>query len=70
VRAGNRDHGGCGPTLAQLLQRGREIQLPTIEGAGHQRPGSEQVRDSAEPPPQDLDATEVIWHVVAADPRP
>ena len=49
---------------------GREVQLTTVEGAGHQWPGSDVVRDSADPPSAQLDATETIWRFFEANPRP
>lgn len=49
---------------------GREVQLTTIDGAGHQWPGSDVVRDVADPPSSELDATETIWRFFEANPRP
>jgi len=40
---------------------GRTVMLTTIEGAGHQWPGSEKIRDGGDPPSTALDATATIW---------
>jgi polyhydroxybutyrate depolymerase len=48
---------------------GRSVELVTVEGAGHQWPGSELVRPAADPPFADLHATEDIWRFFAAHPR-
>jgi polyhydroxybutyrate depolymerase len=49
---------------------GREVGLITVDGAGHQWPGSESVRGFADPPAVEPDATETIWRFFAANPRP
>lgn len=49
---------------------GRTVELITIDGAGHQWPGSEKVRDGGDPPSTALDATTTIWEFFAAHPRP
>lgn len=46
----------------------REVELITIAGAGHQWPGSVQVRPGADTPYPGLDATAVIWAFFAAHP--
>lgn len=40
---------------------GRAVELITVEGAGHQWPGSKKVRDGGDPPSPALDATATIW---------
>jgi polyhydroxybutyrate depolymerase len=76
---------GCGTpsaTVSGVVTRsvascpaGRAVELITIDGAGHQWPGSPQ-RPAIEkllgldPPSTALDATQVIWQFFAAHPRP
>jgi polyhydroxybutyrate depolymerase len=48
---------------------GRSVSLVTIEGAGHQWPGSEKIRDGGDPPSTALDATSTIWAFFAATAR-
>lgn len=48
-------------TSAAACPDGRTVELITIEGAGHQWPGSTPVRDAADPPSTALDATATIW---------
>ncbi|GIH79862.1 alpha/beta hydrolase family esterase [Planobispora longispora] len=50
-------------------RHGRAVELITIEGAGHQWPGGEVVRERADPPYPGLDATAVIWRFFAAHPE-
>lgn len=53
---------------------GREVTLVTVDGAGHQWPGSEARRSGrllgADPPSRALDATSVIWRFFATHPKP
>ncbi|WP_116449333.1 alpha/beta hydrolase family esterase [Blastococcus litoris] len=49
---------------------GRSVELVTVDGAGHQWPGSEVRRPAADAPYPGLDATENIWRFFAAHPRP
>ncbi|MGY1801647.1 alpha/beta hydrolase family esterase [Blastococcus sp. SYSU D00922] len=49
---------------------GRSVELVTVDGAGHQWPGSEARRPAADAPYAGLDATENIWRFFAAHPRP
>ena len=44
---------------------GRTVSLVTIDGAGHQWPGSKPIRDAADPPSSALDATATIWEFFA-----
>ncbi len=46
----------------------RTVELITIDGAGHQWPGSAKGRQGADTPFPDLDATKVIWEFFAAHP--
>ncbi|WP_214318622.1 alpha/beta hydrolase family esterase [Nonomuraea sediminis] len=57
-----------GPVTTELARcpHGRAVSLITIEGAGHQWPGGEVVRERADPPSKALDATSVIWDFFAA----
>jgi polyhydroxybutyrate depolymerase len=48
---------------------GRAVTLITIEGAGHQWPGSRPVREGADPPSDALNATATLWAFFAAHPR-
>ncbi len=48
---------------------GRGVTLITIDGAGHQWPGSQPVREGADPPSDALDATTTLWAFFAAHPR-
>jgi polyhydroxybutyrate depolymerase len=48
---------------------GRGVALITIDGAGHQWPGSQPVRDGADPPSPALNATTALWSFFAAHPR-
>jgi polyhydroxybutyrate depolymerase len=63
VRAGpvRRSVSGCAD--------GRSVELVTVDGAGHQWPGSEAARPAADPPFAGLDATAEIWRFFAAHPR-
>lgn len=47
---------------------GRSVEFVTVDGAGHQWPGSSVVRAAADPPYPDLDATENIWRFFEAHP--
>ena len=49
---------------------GLEVGLITVDGAGHQWPGAERARGSADAPADQLDATETIWRFFDANPRP
>jgi polyhydroxybutyrate depolymerase len=49
---------------------GRAVELITVDGAGHQWPGSEQIREAADPPFPGLDATATIWAFFLAHPKP
>ncbi|SOD99996.1 polyhydroxybutyrate depolymerase [Blastococcus haudaquaticus] len=49
---------------------GRSVELVTVDGAGHQWPGSSSLRPAADPPYPDLDATAEIWRFFAAHPKP
>jgi polyhydroxybutyrate depolymerase len=49
---------------------GREVQLTTIDGAGHQWPGADVARNESDPPSTALDATATIWRFFEANPRP
>ncbi|GAA3446539.1 alpha/beta hydrolase family esterase [Planomonospora venezuelensis] len=79
VVAGWRATGDCGrPSVSRSgpvtverarCPRGRAVELITVEGAGHQWPGGEVVRERADPPSAALDATAVIWRFFAAHPR-
>ncbi|NUW35520.1 polyhydroxybutyrate depolymerase [Nonomuraea sp. SMC257] len=53
-------------TEAARCARGRAVTLITVEGAGHQWPGGQVVRERADPPSKALDATAVIWDFFAA----
>lgn len=57
-------------TSSSQCDDGRGVTLITIDGAGHQWPGGEPVRDGADPPSSALDATNTIWSFFAAHPRP
>jgi polyhydroxybutyrate depolymerase len=46
----------------------RTVELVTVNGAGHQWPGSTKGRQGADTPFPDLDATAVIWAFFAAHP--
>lgn len=48
---------------------GRSVELVTIDGGGHQRPGADESTPGIDPPPPDLDATGTIWRFFAAHPR-
>lgn len=47
---------------------GRTVSLVTVDGAGHQWPGSESVRAAADAPSDALDATATLWAFFAAHP--
>lgn len=47
---------------------GRSVTLITVDGAGHQWPGSQPVRERADPPSQALNATSTLWSFFAAHP--
>lgn len=47
---------------------GRGVTLITIDGAGHQWPGSRPIREGADPPSAELDATATLWTFFAAHP--
>ena len=48
---------------------GRSVTLITIDGAGHQWPGSAPVREGADAPSTVLNATNTIWAFFAGHPR-
>jgi polyhydroxybutyrate depolymerase len=48
---------------------GRGVTLITVDGAGHQWPGSQPVRDGADPPSSALSATSTLWTFFANHPR-
>lgn len=48
-------------TSVSTCADGRTVSLVTIEGAGHQWPGSEKIRDGGDTPSAALDATTTIW---------
>jgi polyhydroxybutyrate depolymerase len=56
-------------TSAADCADGRGVTLITIDGAGHQWPGSQPVREGADPPSGALDATTTLWAFFAAHPR-
>jgi polyhydroxybutyrate depolymerase len=56
-------------TSAADCANGRGVTLITIDGAGHQWPGSQPVREGADPPSGALDATTTLWAFFAAHPR-
>lgn len=60
-------------TSTAVCAEGRAVTLVTIEGAGHQWPGSAAGRAGqllgADPPSQALDATAAIWAFFAAHPK-
>jgi polyhydroxybutyrate depolymerase len=49
---------------------GRAVELVTIDGAGHQWPGSIAPRAGADPPFPASDATRAIWDFFATHPKP
>jgi polyhydroxybutyrate depolymerase len=64
---------GVVTTSAATCPGGREVELITIDGAGHQWPGAPQrpVREELlgmDPPSTALDATDTIWQFFAAHP--
>ena len=48
---------------------GRGVTLITVDGAGHQWPDSQPIREGADPPSAALDATATLWTFFAAHPR-
>jgi polyhydroxybutyrate depolymerase len=64
---------GVVTTSTAQCPAGRSVELITIDGAGHQWPGSSttalQNALGADPPSTALDATETIWIFFAAHPR-
>lgn len=60
---------GLVTTSTATCPAGRTVTLITIDGAGHQWPGSNAVRDGAVPPSTALDATSTIWAFFAAHSR-
>ena len=60
-------------TLAATCAAGREVRLVTVDGAGHQWPGSATNRAAerlgADPPSRALDATGLIWEFFASHPN-
>ncbi|MEP6481910.1 MAG: PHB depolymerase family esterase [Rhodoglobus sp.] len=48
-------------TSIAACANGRTVELITVDGAGHQWPGSDPVRAGAETPSTALDATKTIW---------
>jgi polyhydroxybutyrate depolymerase len=61
----------AGPVTTSAAQcpDGRSVELITIDGAGHQWPGSQPIREGADPPSAALDATATFWQFFAAHPR-
>jgi polyhydroxybutyrate depolymerase len=55
-------------TSAAECPAGRAVALITIDGAGHQWPGSAPIRAGADPPSPALDATTMFWQFFAAHP--
>jgi polyhydroxybutyrate depolymerase len=49
--------------------KGRSVELITVDGAGHQWPGTNVVRPGLDPSFPGLDATENIWRFFVAHPR-
>ena len=62
------DDGAVRTSTAQCAG-GRTVELITIAGAGHQWPGSEQIRAQADPPSTALNATSTIWEFFSAHHR-
>jgi polyhydroxybutyrate depolymerase len=60
-----------GPVTTSSAQcaDGRAVELITIDGAGHQWPGSQLVREGADPPSAALDATTTLWQFFASHTR-
>lgn len=56
-------------TTAAECPDGRAVELITIAGAGHQWPGSQPIREFADPPSTALDATAVLWDFFANHPK-
>ncbi|MBJ7336836.1 PHB depolymerase family esterase [Mycolicibacterium sp.] len=61
--------GGPVSTSTAACPDGRSVALITIDGAGHQWPGSQLVREGADPPTQTLNATSTLWSFFAAHSR-
>ena len=61
--------GGGVTTSAADCPGGRGVTLITIDGAGHQWPGGQPIREGADPPSGALDATATFWAFFAAHPR-
>lgn len=57
---------GVVTTSVAICPDDRFVELITVDGAGHQWPGSTGGRAGADPPSTALDATEVIWAFFAA----
>ncbi len=57
---------GLVTTSTAACPAGRTVTLITVEGAGHQWPGSDVVREAADPPSTALDATATIGAFFAA----
>ena len=60
---------GTVTTSAADCADGRGVTLITIDGAGHQWPGSQPIRDGADPPSAALDASTTLWTFFVAHPR-
>ncbi|MCW2685143.1 MAG: polyhydroxybutyrate depolymerase [Mycobacterium sp.] len=56
-------------TSAADCADGRRVELITVDGGGHQWPGSAPVREGADPPSQALDATSTFWQFFATQAR-
>jgi polyhydroxybutyrate depolymerase len=56
-------------TSAADCPDGRSVTLISIDGAGHQWPGSQPILAGADPPSPALDATTTFWSFFAAHPR-
>ncbi|MCP9275342.1 alpha/beta hydrolase family esterase [Mycolicibacterium arenosum] len=55
-------------TSAADCAEGRGVTLISVAGAGHQWPGSQPVREGADPPSGAVDATQTLWAFFAAHP--
>jgi polyhydroxybutyrate depolymerase len=60
---------GAVTTSAADCADGRGVTLITVDGAGHQWPGSQPIREGADPPSAALDATTTLWTFFVAHPR-
>jgi len=78
---GWREADGCGAfartsadgvtTTTASCPKGRAVELVTVDGAGHQWPGSEvSTYPGADPPSDAFSATDLIWAFFSAHPKP